>query len=75
VLYPLAGEPLRADPSFWLLPLRRLIELPVMSPWTSALTFAFSLLVAWGLAILSYRRAGRSGIGLVLAALSIVPGF
>ena len=75
VLYRLAGEPLRADPSFWLLPLRRLIALPTMSPWTSALTFAFSLLIAWGLAILSYRRAGRSGFGLVLAALSIIPGF
>ena len=74
-LYRLAAEPLRADALFWLLPLRRLIALPAMSPWTSALTFVFSLLIAWGLAILSYRRAGRSGFGLVLAALSIIPGF
>ena len=45
-----------------------------MSPWTSALTFAFSLAVAWGLAILSYRRAGQSSLGFVLASLSIIPG-
>lgn len=74
MLFRLADAPLRADIMFWLLPLRRLIELPTMSPWTSALTFAFSLLVAWGLAILSYRRAGQSGFGFALAALAIIPG-
>ncbi len=73
LLWP-AGAPLRTDPLFWLLPLRRLIELPTISPWTSALIFAFSLFVAWGLAVLSYRRAGQSGIGYALAALSIIPG-
>lgn len=74
VLYAIADEPLHADALFWLLPLRHLIQLPAISPWASALTFAFSLLVAWGLAILSYRRAAQSSLGLVLAALSIVPG-
>ena len=73
-LFRFAGTPLQADAMFWLLPLRRLIELPVMSPWMSALTFAFSLLIAWGLAMLSYRRAGQSGLGFALAALSIIPG-
>jgi hypothetical protein len=74
MLFSLADAALLADTMFWLLPLRRLIELPVMSPWISALTFAFSLIVAWGLAVLSYRRAGQSGIGFALAALSIIPG-
>jgi hypothetical protein len=73
-LFGLAHAPLLADTMFWLLPLRRLIGLPAMSPWTSVLTFAFSLVVAWGLAVLSYRRAGGSGIGFALAALSIIPG-
>ena len=75
VLFRFANQPLRADLAFWLLPLRRLIELPVMNPWTSALTFAFCLVIAWALAVLSYRRAGQSTFGFVLAALSIVPGF
>lgn len=73
-LFSLAHASLLADTMFWLLPLRRLIELPTMDPWTSASTFAFSLVIAWGLAILSYRRAGQSGIGFALAALSIIPG-
>ena len=73
-IFRLSGTPFQSDAMFWLLPLRRLIELPVISPWTSALTFAFSLFVAWGLAVLSYRRAGQSGFGFVLAALSIIPG-
>jgi hypothetical protein len=75
LLFRLADQPLRADMAFWLLPLRRLIELPVMSPWTSALTFTFSLIIAWALTVLSYRRAGQSTFGFVLAALSIIPGF
>lgn len=73
-LFKFADTMLQADAMFWFLPLRRLIELPAISPWTSALTFAFSLFVAWGLAILSYRRAGQSGFGFALAALSIIPG-
>jgi hypothetical protein len=72
--FSLAHASLLADTMFWLLPLRRLIELPTMDPWTSASTFAFSLVVAWGLAVLSYRRAGQSGVGFALAALSIIPG-
>jgi hypothetical protein len=74
-LFRLAGASLRADAMFWLLPLRRLIELPMINPWTSALCFGFSLFVAWGLAVLAYRRAGQSGFGYALAALAIIPGF
>lgn len=46
LLFRLSHAPLTADLAFWLLPFRRLIELPVISPWMSALTFAFSLFVA-----------------------------
>ena len=74
VLFGLLDTPLKADTLFWLLPLRRLLELQAMSPWASAAIFVFSLVVAWLLAILSYRRAGKSALGFALAALTIVPG-
>lgn len=68
----MAVEP---DALFWLLPLRRLSVLPGMSPWFAASAFALSLAVAWGLAVLSYRRASGAGVGYVPAALAVVPGF
>jgi hypothetical protein len=68
-----SGSPLVYDAEFWLLPLRRLASLPGLAPSAAAIAFAFSLAIAWGLALLSYRRASRSGVGYVLAALSIVP--
>jgi hypothetical protein len=74
VSFRLLETPLTPDALFWLLPLRRLLELQAMSPWASAAIFVFSLAVAWGLADLSYRRAGGSSFGFALAALSIVPG-
>lgn len=61
------------DASFWLLPLRRLAELPELSPWAAAAAFLFSLAVAWAVAVLSFRRASTLGFGHVLAAFSIVP--
>lgn len=67
------GWDLNADIAFWLMPIRRLALLPGLPSWAAALTFAFSLVVAWGLAVLSFRRAARSGVGYMLAALSIVP--
>jgi hypothetical protein len=72
--YQLAGWRLVADTDFWLLPLRRLALMPNLSAGAAALTFAFSLLVAWGLAVLSVRRARWSGKGYLLASLAIVPG-
>jgi hypothetical protein len=70
-----AGMTVKLDALFWLLPLRRLSALPGLSPWFAASAFAFSLVVAWGLAVMSYRRASGSTIGYVPAALAVVPGF
>ena len=57
------GMSVKLDALFWLLPLRRLSVLPGMSPWFAASAFALSLAVAWGLAVLSYRRAASAGVG------------
>ena len=70
-----AGTAVQLDAPFWLLPLRRLSELPGMSPWVAATAFALSLAVAWGLAVLSYRRASLAEVGYLPAALAVVPGF
>ena len=67
-------QPLVPDAAFWLLPLRRLAGLPDLPSWLAALAFAFSLAVAWLLAVMSFRRASWSGGGHPLAAFSIVPG-
>lgn len=68
------GRPLTADANFWFLPLRRLTLIPDLPAWAAAVAFTFSLLVAWALAALSFRRARWSGRGYVVAALSVVPG-
>jgi hypothetical protein len=73
--YRWKGAALEPDASFWLLPLRRLAFLPELPAWAAALAFAFSLLVAWALALLSFRRASRSRIGFGLAAFTVVPAF
>lgn len=67
------GQPLTADTEFWLMPLRRVALLPDPSSAAAALVLLFSIVVAWGLAVLSFRRASRSGVGYLLAALSVVP--
>ncbi|HEV2748558.1 MAG TPA: SRPBCC family protein [Allosphingosinicella sp.] len=71
--YRASGSKLELDASFWLLPLRRLAFLPELPAWAAALAFAFSLAVAWGLALLSLRRASRSRMGFGLAAFAVVP--
>lgn len=68
------GWRLVPDADFWLLPLRRLALIPDLPAWAAALVFALSLIVAWALATLSFRRARWSGRGYVVAALTIVPG-
>ena len=73
LLHRTAAVPLVVDAGFWLLPMRRLADMPSLSPWTAAAAFAFSLVVTWAVAMLSFRRAARSGYGYVLAATSIVP--
>lgn len=72
--YLLSGHQPPLDTEFWLLPLRRLALLPDLPSWVAAVVFALSLLVAWGLAALSFKRATRSGVGYVIAALTVVPG-
>lgn len=67
------GDRLPLDASFWLLPLRSLTLLPNLGVLTAAVSFALSLVIAWGLALLSFRRASWSGGGYLLAALAIVP--
>lgn len=61
------------DAGFWLLPLRRLSQLPHFPPAAAAFAFMCSLAVAWGLALLSFRRAAWSRNGYGLAALAVVP--
>jgi len=73
-LYACFRVPLRPDAEFWLLPLRRLAELPDLPPWGAAIGFTFCLAVSWVLAALSCRRADRAGYAHLLAVLAIVPG-
>ncbi len=72
--FRLAGRELIPDAGFWFLPLRRFALLPGLPAWLAALAFAMSLVVAWTLAVLSFRRARWSGGGYLIAALTIVPG-
>ena len=59
--YHLRGAELVPDAGFWLLPLRRLAQMPGLTSSEAAVIFAFGLVVAWALAILSFRRASWSG--------------
>ena len=72
--FHMTGWPLTPDAGFWLLPLRRFALMPNLPAWMAASAFAMSLLVAWALAVISFRRARWSGGGYVVAALTIVPG-
>lgn len=72
--YRLAGCTLVMDVGFLMLPLRRLALMSDLSAFAAAAGFGWSLLIAWGLALLSFRRARWSGAGYPLAALAIVPG-
>lgn len=64
---------LSTDGIFWFLPLRRLAAMPGLPAWASAFGFTYSLAVASGLAVLSFRRATWSRGGYALVALAIVP--
>lgn len=61
LIYRLAGWTLLMDGDFLMLPLRRLALMPDLSAIGAAAAFAWSLLIAWGLALLSFRRARWSG--------------
>lgn len=74
------GATLEAGLLFWLSPLRSLaflpnVALPNLSAPAAAAAFAYSLLIAWLLALLSFRRASASGESFALAALVILPAF
>lgn len=71
--YRWATTKLDLDIEFWLLPLRRLADLPGLTNWVAALAFAFALTIAGGLAVLSFRRASWSNWGHALAALAVIP--
>jgi hypothetical protein len=61
------------DAEFWLTPLRTVLGLSSLSPLWAAGAFAYSLAVAWGVALLSFRRTGSNNYGYPLAVLSVVP--
>jgi hypothetical protein len=67
------GAQLDADYSFWLLPLRRLANMPGLTSTTAAVVFVLGFLIAWGLAVLSFRRASWSNRGHRLSLFAIFP--
>jgi len=67
------GEPLAADAIFWLAPFTALARMPGLSAWEAAAAFAFGLIAAWILAVLSFRRASHAGAGFALTPLAATP--
>lgn len=61
------------DLEFWLTPLSSTLELWGLPAIWGAVIFAYCLLVAWLLALLSFKLAQRTNRGFVLAVLSVVP--
>jgi len=61
------------DIEFWLSPLSSTLELWDLPAIWGAVIFAYCLLVAWLLALLSFKLAQRTNRGFVLAVLSVVP--
>jgi len=66
-------EPVALDMEFWLTPLRSVLEIGRLPALPAAAIFGYFLVVAWALALLSFRTAQRTNRGHVLAALSVVP--
>ena len=71
--YRWQGAPLEADYGFWLLPLRRLASMPGLTSPMAATVFTIGFLVAWCLAVLSFRRASWSNRGHWLSLFAIFP--
>lgn len=61
--YRWQGAAFNTDAWFWLLPLRRLAQMPGVTATQAATVFALSLVTTWALAVLSFRRANWSGRG------------
>lgn len=71
--YRWQGAPLQTDIWFWLLPLRRLAQMPGVTATEAATVFALGFMIAWALAALSFRRANWSGRGHRLSLFAIFP--
>lgn len=61
------------DLEFWLTPLSSTLEIWSLPAIWGAVIFAYCLLVAWLLALLSFKLAQLTNRGFVLAVLSVVP--
>ncbi|EIZ81293.1 hypothetical protein WSK_0238 [Novosphingobium sp. Rr 2-17] len=71
--YRWQGVALKTDGWFWLLPLRRLAEMPGLTATQAATVFALGFVIAWVLAALSFRRANWSGRDHRLSLFAIFP--
>lgn len=71
--YRWRGVALQGDAWFWLLPLRRLAQMPGVTATQAATVFALAFVVAWALAALSFRRANWSGRGQRFSLFAIFP--
>lgn len=71
--YRWQGIALHADAWFWLLPLRRLAQMPGVTATQAATVFALAFVIAWALAALAVRRANWSGRGHRLSLFAIFP--
>jgi len=71
--YRWTGERLEPDLDFWLLPLRRLADMPHLTSAMAASVFLIGFLVAWALAVLSFRRATWSNRGYWFSLFAIFP--
>ena len=71
--YRWRGVALQGDAWFWLLPLRRLAQMPGVTATQAATVFALGFVIAWTLAALSFRRANWSGRGQRISLFAIFP--
>jgi hypothetical protein len=71
--YRWTGAKLEFDAGFWLLPLRRLADMPGLTSAVAATVFLIGFLVAWAMAVLSFRRATWSNRGHWLSLFAIFP--
>lgn len=71
--YHWEGARLELDAGFWLLPLRRLADMPGLTSAVAAGVFLIGFLVAWALAVMSFRRATWSSRGYWLSLFAIFP--
>ncbi len=74
LLFPIAGNRLKTDIAFWLVPLRSLTQTTTsVAPVILFVAFAYLLLVAGLLALLSFRRAHDANTNGWLAAAAVAP--